>query len=342
MDTLDPVLTLERATRPRDVRASTVQGRLAQVFIVLALVFTAVAVPLGDTFFLRLGTEALIFSGLAMSVDLLLGFTGMLSLGQALYFGLGAYASALVLKHVTPSFWAAIGAALAVATVAGSIAAFLSIRARGVYFALITFGMAQVVSKVIYNTRGAIGGSDGIIGIPQIQVNLGLFRVDTASGPAFFLLVLALMLLAYFGLAYMLRTPAGRLLVAVRTNEARVPFLGYSTRQAKFLAFVLAANLAAFSGALYPMLRGFVSPELMYFHVSGDSVVTVIIGGLGTLIGPIYGSIIVTALKSVLGTYTEHYPIIIGSLFMLAVVAFPRGLVGGIEMLLARRRGGAR
>ena len=338
MDTLDPALALERVARPRVRGAGTVQGRLAQVFIVLALVFTAVAVPLGDTFFLRLGTEALIFSGLAMSVDLLLGFTGMLSLGQALYFGIGAYASALVLKHVTPSFWAAIGVALAVSTVAGSIAAFLSIRARGVYFALITFGMAQVVSKIVYNTR-AIGGSDGIIGIPQIQVNLGLFQVDTASGPAFFLLVLVLMLSAYFGLAYLLRTPAGRLLVAVRTNENRVPFLGYNTRQAKFLAFVLAANLAAFSGALYPMLRGFVSPELMYFHVSGDSVVTVIIGGLGTLIGPIYGSIIVTALKSVLGTYTEHYPIIIGSLFMLAVVAFPRGLVGGIESIVARRRG---
>jgi branched-chain amino acid transport system permease protein len=337
LDTLDPVLALDRVPRPRGAEARTVQGRLAQVFIALALVFTAVAVPLGDTFFLRLGTEALIFSGLAMSVDLLLGFTGMLSLGQALYFGIGAYASALVLKHVTPSFWAAIGVALAVSTVAGSVAAFLSIRARGVYFALITFGMAQVVSKVVYNTR-AIGGSDGIIGIPQIQVNLGFFRVDTASGPAFFLLVLALMLLAYFGLAYLLRTPAGRLLVAVRTNEARVAFLGYNTRQAKFLAFVLAADLAAFSGALYPMLRGFVSPELMYFHVSGDSVVTVIIGGLGTLIGPIYGSIIVTALKSVLGTYTEHYPIIIGSLFMLAVVAFPRGLVGGIESLVARRR----
>jgi branched-chain amino acid transport system permease protein len=337
LDTLDPALALERVTRPRVRGTGTVQGRLAQVFIVLALVFTAVAVPLGDTFFLRLGTEALIFSGLAMSVDLLLGFTGMLSLGQALYFGIGAYASALVLKHVTPSFWAAIGVALVVSTVAGSIAAFLSIRARGVYFALITFGMAQVVSKVVYNTR-AIGGSDGIIGIPQIKVNLGLFQVDTASGPAFFLLVLTLMLLAYFGLAYLLRTPAGRLLVAVRTNENRVPFLGYNTRQAKFLAFVLAADLAAFSGALYPMLRGFVSPELMYFHVSGDSVVTVIIGGLGTLIGPIYGSIIVTALKSVVGTYTEHYPIIIGSLFMLAVVAFPRGLVGGIETFVAWRR----
>lgn len=327
------------STARQDV-AERIHGRLAQAFLVVAVAFAAVATLVGDTFFLRLGTEALIFSGMAMSVDLLLGFTGMLSLGQALYFGIGAYVSALVLKHVSPSFWAAVGATLAVTTVAGSVAAFLSIRARGVYFALITFGMAQVVAKVVYNTR-AIGGSDGIIGIPQIHVNLGLFRVDTAHPPSFFLLVLALVMIAYFAIAYLLRTPAGRLLVAVRVNEGRVPFLGYDTRQAKFLAFVLAADLAALSGALYPMLRGFVSPELMYFQVSGDSVVTVIIGGLGTLIGPIYGSVIVTALKSILGTYTEHYPIIIGGLFMLAVVAFPRGVVGGIETLVARRRRGA-
>lgn len=340
MDTLSPSLPLRRA-RPRAPAGGAVQGRLAWAFLILALAFTGVAVPLGDTFFLRLATEALIFAGLAMSVDLLLGYTGMLSLGQALYFGIGAYTSALVLKHVTPSFWAAVGAALGVSTAAGVVAAALSIRARGVYFALITFGLAQVVAKVVYNTR-AIGGSDGIIGIPQIQVNLGLFRVDTASGPAFFLLVLALILSAYVGLAALLRTPAGRLLMAVKANEARVPFLGYSTRQAKFLAIVLAADLAAFSGALYPMLRGFVSPELMYFHVSGDSVVTVILGGLGTLIGPIYGSVIVTALKSVVGTYTEHYPIIIGGLFMLAVVAFPRGLAGGIETLASLRRRGDR
>jgi branched-chain amino acid transport system permease protein len=191
---------------------------------------------------------------------------------------------------------------------------------------------------VVYNTR-AIGGSDGIIGIPVIKVDLLLFQVDTASPPGFFLLVLAMVMLLYFGLAYLLRTPAGRVLVAVRTNEARVPFLGYQIRNARFLAFVVAADLAAISGALYPMLRGFVSPELMYFHVSGDAVVTVVIGGLGTLIGPIYGSVIITALKSVIGTYTDHYPIVIGGLFMLAVIAFPNGLMGAFDALRARRKG---
>jgi branched-chain amino acid transport system permease protein len=323
----------------RDAGARHVSRRFVQLFIAIALLFTAGAAALGDTFFLRLGTEALILAGLAMSVDLLLGFTGMLSLGQALFFGLGAYTSALVLKHVAPSFWIAMAVALAVATVVGVVGAVMSARARGVYFALITFGMAQVVSKVVYNTR-AIGGSDGIIGIPVIKVNFLLFQVDTASGPAFFLLVLALVMAAYFALSYLLQTPAGRVLVAVRTNESRVPFLGYNPRDARFLAYVLAADLAAFAGALYPMLRGFVSPELMYFNVSGDAVITVIVGGLGTLIGPIYGSIIVTVLKSIIGTYTDHYQIVIGVLFMLAVVAFPRGLVGYFTAPRSVRKGG--
>jgi branched-chain amino acid transport system permease protein len=331
LDTLSAPLSLARTTaRAGEVSAATPSHRFAYVFVAVALVFTLVAAALGDTFFLRLGTEALILAGLAMSVDLLLGFTGMLSLGQALFFGVGAYTAALVLKHVAPSFWLAVLATLAVATAAGFVGGLVATRARGVYFALITFGMAQVVSKVVYNTR-ALGASDGLIGIPVIEVDLLLFSVNAANAPAFFLLVLALVMGAYFGVAYLLGTPFGRALVAIRTNEARVPFLGYETHRHKLIAYVLAANLAALSGALYPMLRGFVSPELMYFSASGDAVITVVVGGLGTLVGALYGSVALVGLKSVVGTYTDHYPIVIGTLFMIAVVAFPRGLVGWVR-----------
>ena len=332
MDTLSPTLPLQRAVAKQASAVGGLSQRFAHAFLAVALAFALGAVALGDTFFLRLATEALVLAGLAMSVDLLLGFTGMLSLGQALFFGLGAYVSGLVLKHGAPSFWLAIGAALAAATLVGLLGALISARTRGVYFALITFGMAQVVSKIVYNTR-ALGASDGIIGIPVIKANLLLFEVDTANPVGFFLLVLALTMGAYGALSYLVQTPFGRALVAVRTNEARVPFLGYDTRVAKFVAYLVAANLAAFSGALYPMLRGFVSPELMYFAVSGDAVMIVIIGGLGTLIGPIYGSVIVTALNSILGSYTEHYRIVIGALFVLAVIAFPQGLVGWLRAL---------
>lgn len=307
---------------------------IAVTFVVLALVFAVCAHLLNDTFFFRLATEALIFGGFAMSVDLLLGFTGLLSLGHALFFGLGAYVSALVLKEVTPSFWLAILIVAAAASVVGLVAGVVAIKARGVYFALITFGLAEVVAKAVFNTR-EIGGSDGIIGIPIVQANFLAFSVDASNPLAFFLLVLAAVMGMYCLLAWLLDTPFGRLMKAVRANESRVPFLGFRANRIKLVAFIVASNVAALSGALYPMLRGFVSPELFFFQASGNAVITVIVGGLGTLIGPLYGSVLLTGLKSVLGTYTEHHLIVIGILFMLSVIFFPRGLIGYLQPRLA-------
>jgi branched-chain amino acid transport system permease protein len=311
------------------------QRILAAAFLVFALAFAAFGAMAGDTFFLRLATEALILAGLAMAVDVLLGYTGLLSLGHALFFGLGAYVSALVLKHWAPSFWAALGASLAAATLFGSVAGFISIRARGVYFALITFGLAQVVYKAVYNTR-ELGGSDGILGIPEIQINFGLFTAPAASPAGFFLVVLAFVMLMYLALAYLMRTPFGRALVAIRTNEPRVPFLGYASSRAKLIAFIIAADAAALAGALYPMLRGFVSPDLLAFQASGNALIMVILGGVGTLVGSLYGAVILTALKSVLGTWTEHHLIVIGALFVVSVIFLPKGFAGCVLPRIGR------
>ena len=320
--------------RRRDHIAHNASQGFAFLFIGLALAFTLVAARSGDTFYFRLATEALIYAGLAMSVDLLLGFTGLLSLGQALFFGLGAYTSALVLKHVGPSFWTAMGVTLLASTAAGIVGGFTAIRARGVYFALITFGMAQVVSKIVYNTR-ELGASDGIIGIPVIQVNFFLFKVDTANAPAFFLTVLSMTMGLYFCIAYLLRTPFDDPRGGTEQRVPRpVPRVQPSTLQDAGVR--PGRRHGRFFRALYPMLRGFVSPELMYFAVSGDAVITVVIGGLGTLIGPVYGSVILTGLKSVIGTYTGHYQIVIGALFMISVIAFPKGLVGYLRPLLEK------
>ena len=308
----------------------------ALAFVALGILFAAIAGWRGDVFFFRLATEALIFGGLAISVDLLLGYTGMLSLGQALFFGLGAYVSALVLKDLAPSFWLAMGVTLVVGTVIGFVAAVISIRARGVYFALITFGLAQVVAKVVFNTP-RLGASDGIIGIPVISIDLLAFHVDAANAGAFFLFCLGFIMALYFLCAYLSHTPAGRALAAIRSNENRMPFLGYPVGRIKVLVFVLAADVAAVSGALYPMLRGFVSPELLYFEVSGNAVITVVIGGMGTLIGPLYGSVVIVGLKSMIGSYTEHHLIVIGILFMLSVMYFPQGLIGYLKPKLTRR-----
>jgi len=316
----------------RSMRASHV---LVGVLAAVAIVFAAIGAVVGDTFYLRLGTEALIFAGLALSVDILLGYTGLLSLGQALYFGLGAYLSALVLI-TTPSFWTAMAVTLTVSVVVATVGGFIANRVRGVYFALITFGMAQVVAKVVYNTR-ALGASDGLIGIPVVDVNLGVASISSASSAGFFLFTLAFIIVLYSLVAYLLDTPFGRLLIALRANERRVPFLGYRIVAARLTAYVIAAVIAALSGALYPMLRGFVSPELLFFTTSGNAVITVVTGGVGTLAGALYGSILLTTLRSIIGSYTENHLIVIGLLFMGAVIFLPKGLIGVVRPVIERQ-----
>jgi branched-chain amino acid transport system permease protein len=317
------------------MRASHV---LVLLFVIGGMVFAAVGTAIGDTFFMRLATEALIFAGLALSVDILLGYTGLLSLGQALFFGLGAYVSAVVLKQV-PSFWVAMAAVLLTSLVVGFAAGLIANRVRGVYFALVTFGLAQVVAKAIYNTR-ALGASDGLIGVPIVPIDLGIATVMSNAPAGFFLVTLGMIVTLYAISAYLLDTPFGRVLVALRANERRVPFLGYSTRYARLVAYVLAAVVAALSGALYPMLRGFVSPELLFFSTSGSAVITVVIGGVGTLAGALYGGVVLTVLKSIVGSMTQHHLIVIGLLFMTVVIFLPKGLLGLARPRVERLLGG--
>lgn len=305
------------------------------LFCICALIVAAIGAASGNSFYLRLGTEALIFSGLALSVDLLLGYTGALSLGQALYFGVGAYVSALVLLQ-TPSFWLALTAAGGASLISAFIGGLIANRVRAVYFTLITLGLSQVVGKVIYNTR-ELGASDGIIGIPVIEIGIGNWSVSAADPMTFFLVVLAFIVVLYGALAYLLETPFGRVLIALRSNEKRVPFLGYSVWRARMTAYVLAGVVAGLSGALYPMLRGFVSPELMSFSMSSNAVVAVLLGGAGTLVGALYGSILLVVIKSIIGSWTEHHLIVIGALFMCSILFFPRGLMGMIIPFFLKR-----
>ncbi len=324
--------------KPSTLAALSATHWLAVLFFGLSVVLSFMAWSLKDIFFLRLATEALIFGGLALSVDLLLGMTGLLPLGQALFFGLGAYASALLLKNWTTSFWLVILTSVALSALAGLVGGLIAIRSKGVYFALISFGLAQVLSKVVFNTRD-LGASDGIIGVPNSVVWPGLASGDPLS---FFLVTLGLILALYLGLNYLMRTPYGRQLIAIKANENRVAFLGFNPWRYKLSAFTLAAAIAGGSGALYPMLRGFVSPELMYFQVSGNAIINVIVGGTGTLIGPLYGSALLTGLRSTVGSFTPHHQLVIGVLFMIVVIVLPRGIIGYAAPALGRwqtRRG---
>jgi branched-chain amino acid transport system permease protein len=251
-----------------------------------------------------------------------------LSLGQAAYFGLAAYVAALMYLHVTQSFWLVLLTASVSVGVFSFLLGAVAIRAKGVYFALITFGVAEILSKITHNTR-AIGGSDGLIGIPVPSIPLlpGL-EIQLANNYVFYYLVLGTVCLLYLGMRRILNTAFGSVLRAIRDNSDRVSYLGYNPFWYKLLAYVMAAQIAAFGGLIYPLLRGFVAPHLFGFEVSTKAVVMSLVGGVGTLIGPLMGSVIITFLESVVGSYTERHLILLGIIFIVFVMFLPDGLCG--------------
>jgi branched-chain amino acid transport system permease protein len=295
----------------------------------LAMLALAAIFPLvGGPFYTRLGIETLLLGAVAMSVDILLGHAGLLSLGQAAYFGLAAYVSALMYLHVTQSFWLVLLTVMAVVGVFSLLLGAVAIRAKGVYFALITFGAAEILSKIAHNTR-AIGGSDGLLGIPIPAIPLlpGI-ALDLHSNLVFYYAVLAALVLIYLGTRRVLATAFGAVLRAIRDNPDRVPYLGYNPFWYKLMAYVMAAQVAAFGGLVYPLLRGFVAPDLLGFEVSTKAVVMSLVGGVGTLLGPLAGSAIITFLESLVGSYTERHLMVLGVIFIVFVIFLPDGLCG--------------
>ncbi len=308
----------------------------------LAMLALAVLFPLfGGPFYTRLGIETLLLGSLALSVDILLGYAGLLSLGQAAYFGLAAYISALMYVHVTQSFWLVTLTVMVAVGVVSFVLGAVAIRARGVYFALITFGAAEILSKIAHNTR-AIGGSDGILGIPVPTITLfpGV-ALDLNSNFVFYYAVLAVIVLLYVGTRRILATPFGSVLRGIRDNADRIPYLGYNPFWYKLLAYLLAAQIAAFGGLIYPLLRGFVAPHLFGFEVSTKAVVMSLVGGVGTLLGPLVGSVIITFMESLVGSYTERHLFVLGMIFIIFVMFLPDGLCGLVQRLLTRRKAGS-
>ena len=308
----------------------------------IAMLALAVVFPLfGGPFYTRLGIETLLLGSLALSVDILLGYAGLLSLGQAAYFGLAAYISALMYVHVTQSFWLVMLTVMVAVGVVSFVLGAVAIRARGVYFALITFGAAEILSKIAHNTR-AIGGSDGILGIPVPTITLfpGV-ALDLHSNFVFYYAVLTAIVLLYVGTRRILATPFGSVLRGIRDNADRVPYLGYNPFWYKLLAYLLAAQIAAFGGLIYPLLRGFVAPHLFGFEVSTKAVVMSLVGGVGTLLGPLVGSVIITFLESLVGSYTERHLFVLGMIFIIFVMFLPDGLCGLVQRLVTRRKAGS-
>jgi len=283
-------------------------------------------------YYVELATRMLIFALFAMSLDLLLGYTGLASLGHAAYFGVASYAVALLVLRAGVGAAAAFPAALAASAALGALFAPLALRARGSYFLMITFALAQVVWSVAFGWRTLTNGDDGMPGVPR--PNFGWSLEGAAS---FYYFALVLVALAALLLVAIVRSPFGRALRGIRDSESRMQALGYDVWRYQFVAFVLSAAFAGLAGALYAYLNRFVGPEYLFVIQSAEALIMVILGGAGTLLGPAIGAFIIVFLEDFVSSITEHWVMVLGIIYVLVTLFAPRGLIGLAVAFYERR-----
>jgi len=291
------------------------------------------ALPFMSKFYLLLAFDALLFGAIAMSLDLLIGYTGLVSFGHAAFFGLGAYASAVLLERGVVSLWACLLFAVLVVGLYALVVSYFSTTRRGIYFALLTLIFAEVVYTFFRYTQ-TFGGSDGIQGVPAPRL-VGGFAIDTPMRNYY--LVLVYLGLAYLACRVLVTSHFGKVLVAIRENEDRARFLGYNVQRYKMAVCMISALLTGLGGALYPGRSAFATPDLMLWTVSGEFIIMVMIGGLGTLAGPVVGGAFFVLLQEKVSSYVDWYFIVIGLVLVFIVLFMPKGLLGIRELLGGRR-----
>jgi branched-chain amino acid transport system permease protein len=305
-------------------RPSTVQRSAIELLVLLALL----ALPFLLTDYPRaLISEIFIFAIFAMSLDLLLGFTGLMSLGHAAFFGLGAYAVAVLGTQFGINAWLGVAAGIAVAGCGAALIGFFCVRTGGIPFLMLTLAFSQLVFSVALKWRDVTGGSDGI----AIAERPSFFGRDLSHSLVMYFMALSFFALTYWGLRRLLNAPLGHAFVGIRENEQRMMAIGYPTRAYKLLSFTIAGAIAGLAGGLYAIFNGFISADAVYWTASGDILIMTMLGGAGTLIGPALGAAIVLLMKNVVSSYSEHWLAIIGVTFICCVMFFPGGLWGSLQ-----------
>jgi branched-chain amino acid transport system permease protein len=282
------------------------------------------ALPFMSKYYLLLAFDCLLFAAMAMSLDVLMGYTGLVSFGHAAFFGLGAYSSAVLLERGVRSLWLCAGFAILVVGLYALLVGYFSTARRGIYFALLTLIFAEVVYTFFRYTQ-TFGGSDGIQGLPAPELLPGV-AVDSPLKNYY--LVLVFLALAYALCRMLVWSHFGRVLVAIRENEDRARFLGYRVQRYKMAACLISALLTGIAGALYPGRSAFATPDLLLWTVSGELIIMVMIGGIGTLAGPIVGGAFFMLLQEKVSSYVDWYFMVIGLVLIVIVLFMPRGLLG--------------
>ena len=313
--------------------SATMRRGLVAVSIVGVLVLLLLPHFL-STYYLGLVIQMMIFALFAMSLDLLIGYTGMASLGHAAYFGVAAYSTGLLALKLGWSVWLALPAGLLVAALTATLFGFLALRTRGSYFLMITLALSQVVWGIAFGWRSLTGGDDGLPEVPR--PNLGLPWSLTDETP-FYYFVLFCIGVGTFLLIRIVSSPFGYALRGIRESETRMLSLGYNVWRYKLAVFVLAATFAGLAGCLYVYYNRFVSPDYLQVVRSAEVLLMVILGGAGTLIGPAIGAALIVLLDNVVSTYTERWLLVLGVIYVVVALFAPRGIVGFLRELRGKK-----
>jgi branched-chain amino acid transport system permease protein len=287
-------------------------------------------------------TEIMTMSLLALSFNLLFGYTGLLSFGQAGFFGAGGYFAALMLIHGPQSIWAALAAGLFGAALLGLVIGWFCVRLDEIYFAILTLGFGMMLFTLAHNWRAVTGGSDGLSGFAVPEITLPGVQIGLGNPRYFYFLVLFVVAAGALLLFRAVHSPFGLLLKAIRENTNRVSFVGANVRSIRLFAFVIASAMAGMGGALFAVFNRIASPEMLHWSISGKAVLMTVLGGSGVFLGPAIGAAIFFILEYFLTTFTNSWMLFLGAILVLLVLLFPKGVLGSLLGLWPRLRGEGR
>ncbi len=298
-----------------------------QVFLLFVLGLSIWFPMIGEGFYIELLTNIMIIAIFAMSLDLIVGYTGLVSLGHAAFFGIGAYCLAIFFGESDQfSLWAALPVSLAGAALAAVIVGWISIRTSGIYFIMITLAFAQMFYFFFFESKH-FNGDDGIFMNSKPEVYFGSLRLlDLGDEITFYYFTLGILVVVFLFLVMILRAPFGRVITGICANESRVLSLGYATQRYKLVSFVISGTLAGLAGFLEAAHTGFITPSYLSWHESGTILVVVILGGMATFYGPIIGAAALVLLEDFLPDLTDHWKILLGTIIILIVLFLPNGI----------------
>ena len=310
------------------------KARLGALGVMLGVL--AIGPPFLSSFLLTLLTQALIYAILAMSLDLVLGYTGLSSLGHAAYLGLGAYSVGILATKYGAGFGTTVTVGVLLAAAVACVFGLVALRATGVYFLMITLALGMTVWGLAHRWVSLTQGDNGISSVPRPRLPLPWAFTDALP---FYYLALVAFLLALGLLRLVVTSPFGQTLEGIRESESRMRTLGYFVWLHKYIAFVLAGAVGGFAGVLWAYYNGFVSPADVDLATSTEILLMVALGGRGTLLGPALGAAVIVFLKNLVSVYTHRWLLILGAVYITTIVYAPQGIIGLLrERRHARRR----